>query len=565
MKRILTATILVVLGGAQSVHAQALQGSDTLERVTQQLIAACPGAAGLTYAGGGTGAGETAIVNGTQQIAPMSRAMTSCGGTNSNADGMIFGKDAIVVATGSAVSQNCGGGHAARTAGTAPTNPFADVLGTGDAWKNTLRTLYAGTDGSGSAAACGATDRRTMIGNYANIFQGGCTGAPNCGFVRLGSNVSSTAIKHIFRRDDVSGTTDTFRSLVGTISGFCNGIATAAAQRDSDPVRRQCSDEESVCQPDGTLGVLLPIRVPPTQGGSTTVNDDNVWYRTAAGNPNSVRACQIGRFLRWPVSFADPNCCIQRRIGDAMPTPTAQCLTRPQFGLCFHPVSTDGRPCDNGLDTQCADHNINAFDAARGVGDSRAYNMQVTNPSAPFDVASDSTGNEIMASFFKLYWTRAGVNYNGVSGSGFCPTINKNGQCQNTDSTQQIGCFTSTVECNVGFAGDEARRVNFAEPLALNGQDPIIGTNLNNAYPLARDLFLATRMGLENTTGNQRALAACFASNAPAAANNINGILLANGFFPAANPTGPAADPYCVDYCGAPDACAGNPAPFTNP
>jgi hypothetical protein len=559
MKRILTATILVVMGGAQSAHAQSLAGSDTLERVTQQLIAACPGAAGLTYAGGGTGAGEAAIVAGTQQIAPMSRAMTSCGGTNSAADGMLFGKDAIVVLTGSAQSQACGGGHAARTAGVAPTNPFADLAGTGTAWKNTLRTLYAGTDGSGSAAACGATDRRNLINSYASIFQGGCTTAPNCNFNRLGSPVTSGAIKHIFRRDDASGTTDTFKSLVGTITNFCNGPANAADQQDKDPVRRTCSDEESVCQADGTLGVLLPIRVPPIEGGATTINNDSMWYRTTAGNPNSVRGCQVGRFLRWPVSFKDPNCCFRGRAGDLSTT----CLARPQFGLCFHPVSTDGRPCNNGLDTQCFDHNINAADAARGVADSRAYNLQVTNPSAPFDPASDQTGNEVLSAYYKLYWTRAGVNFNGTS--SLCGTLDKSGLCQNTDSTQQIGCFASNVQCNVGFAGDEARRVAFGEPLALDTQDPIIGTNLNTSYPLGRDLFLATRIGLENTTGNQRALAQCFASNAPAAANNINGILLANGFFPAANPTGPAADPYCVDYCGAPDACAGNPAPFTNP
>lgn len=564
MRFILAASIVIgLVAGTQRVCAQSLVGTDTLLEVTQQLIAACPGAAGLTYRGGGSGVGESAIVSGTQQIAPMSRTMIACGGSAAASDGLVFGTAAIMVVTGSERSESCGGGHVARMPNVAPTAPFSDFAGAGDAWKQTLRTLYAGRDGSGSPAMCGAADRRDLVANYANIFQGGCSSAPDCGFTRSGTHIASNGFRHLFRRDEHSEPTDSFRLYVGQINSFCNGVATKSTQADGDPIRRDCSDEESVCQADGTLGLLLAITVPELNGGSSTLDDDGLWYRTTAGDPNSVRGCEIGRFARRPTSFRDGNCCMRARAGNL----SSACVARPQFGLCYRPVSSDGLPCNNGLDRQCFDHNINAADFARGVRDSRAYNLQVNNPNPPFDVASDQSGGELATSFFRLYWTRAGVNYNGTNGQGsLCPTIDRSSLCQQTHSDSQVGCFANKVQCNLGYASDQARRVSFAEPFAFNAEDPFIGSNLNDAYPLSRNLFLATRMGLENTIGNQRALAECFANNAQAAPNNINGILLANNFFPAFNPiTGSRGDPYCTDYCGAPDACLGNPPPFQNP
>ena len=73
------AFLVVGVAGARSAHAQmALRGSDTLELVATDVIAACTGAAGqIVYTGGGSGAGQAAMsgASPTQHVAPMSRQL----------------------------------------------------------------------------------------------------------------------------------------------------------------------------------------------------------------------------------------------------------------------------------------------------------------------------------------------------------------------------------------------------------------------------------------------------------------------------------------------------------
>src|SRR5580698_7259702 len=129
------ATFLGVAGaGAVGVYANSnfsFHGSDTLGPLTQELLTGtsqnsnsplCSGAVGLTYLGGGSGTGETGLVNGVQQIAPMSRflqgsttglcAADSTGGNN--AQGLVFALDGVAVVTG---SQNGGSTACNGTAG----------------------------------------------------------------------------------------------------------------------------------------------------------------------------------------------------------------------------------------------------------------------------------------------------------------------------------------------------------------------------------------------------------------------------------------------------------------
>src|SRR3954453_921917 len=81
-------TMVFVGAAASSASALDLAGSDTLEVMTQEVLAHCPAAAGLVYVGGGSGVGETALVNNfngaagaLQEVAPMSRFFnaTVCG------------------------------------------------------------------------------------------------------------------------------------------------------------------------------------------------------------------------------------------------------------------------------------------------------------------------------------------------------------------------------------------------------------------------------------------------------------------------------------------------------
>ena len=72
-KTMLIATFLAVGAGSAGVSAVDLKrGSDTLKEFTLSVInaAVCPGADGLVYIGGGSGAGETAMIPGTQPVRP---------------------------------------------------------------------------------------------------------------------------------------------------------------------------------------------------------------------------------------------------------------------------------------------------------------------------------------------------------------------------------------------------------------------------------------------------------------------------------------------------------------
>ncbi len=96
-------------------------------------------------------------------------------------------------------------------------------------WKDVLRVVYTGatmdTTNAGSPALpvtnCDSDLRATIVNNWGNLFQNNCTGA------------TCTELKHAFRRDDESGTTDTFLALIGAptlnvaggLSAFCNNSA----------------------------------------------------------------------------------------------------------------------------------------------------------------------------------------------------------------------------------------------------------------------------------------------------------------------------------------------------
>jgi hypothetical protein len=97
--------------GADTGTTANLKGSDTLFDLTTAMIAACPGAV-PPYAGTGSGDGESAMINGTQAIAPMSRFLggKACAGakgvpeagipavTNgSQAEGIVIGLDGVLI------------------------------------------------------------------------------------------------------------------------------------------------------------------------------------------------------------------------------------------------------------------------------------------------------------------------------------------------------------------------------------------------------------------------------------------------------------------------------------
>ena len=126
------ATVLVVGATASTAWAVngpdttgnniALQGSDTLEEVTKDLIldptcAATLVGLGITYAGGGSSTGETAMSTNppTQMEAPMSRFLGNTAaicGNKTTAQGLVIGLDGLsILAKDSIAAASCGGAH----------------------------------------------------------------------------------------------------------------------------------------------------------------------------------------------------------------------------------------------------------------------------------------------------------------------------------------------------------------------------------------------------------------------------------------------------------------------
>ena len=258
------ASFIAVGAVVTGAGALGLKGSDTLKLVTIAVLAGdtthdC-GAATLTYLGTGSGAGEAAMSAGSQQIAPMSRTLKAavCSANPSYHQNAI-GLDGIAISN----SRREGTLGVPNSAINAPviTDPtMKTCLGvkfsTGEPFAR-IREVFSGGDGTaatatGSATACASATRASILNNWTNFTSSTCARAGN-------------KIRHAFRRDDLSGTTDAFKLLTGA-TGFCNGTAPGNTggvfNQDNDPVRRACDADEQVCGPNGDLGVVLAITVP---------------------------------------------------------------------------------------------------------------------------------------------------------------------------------------------------------------------------------------------------------------------------------------------------------------
>jgi hypothetical protein len=260
--RTTTAIAAFVLVGSGAAGAAAIggqyQGSDTQFQVTAAVLAA----AGLTpanaYIGGGSGNAASAMTgslppylaaHATQQTGPMSRMLTNeahvCGfnsGTSGSSDtsasGIVLGLDAVAIwsahAAGGAAACN---GTADNTGyGLAYSGSSATVFGGGGTqnWKWILALLYGGKDYSNPAtpADCGSAARQTLVSNWTNIFQSAAAhGCSNAVSQCSAAGPTKGGLWHAFRRDDASGTSDVFASILGlapsTSASSVNGFGTS--------------------------------------------------------------------------------------------------------------------------------------------------------------------------------------------------------------------------------------------------------------------------------------------------------------------------------------------------
>jgi cysteine-rich repeat protein len=224
MKRIIAAASFVALSvGAAAAGAQVLKGSDTLNKITDDLVLACPGAAGIDYQGGGSGGGENAISKGTQQVAPMSRFLAAntavCDATSvpdsTTAEGINFATDKLAIFINPAHKADCDPGADDACAVTKGfVKQSCPALGSNSDWKNAIRLVYFGLncdDGITPQLIAGVRDctdpaRMDLLNNWGNLFE-----APTADC----AGTECTQLRHAFRRDEQSGTTDAFRELVG--------------------------------------------------------------------------------------------------------------------------------------------------------------------------------------------------------------------------------------------------------------------------------------------------------------------------------------------------------------
>lgn len=267
-ERVLGTAVLVLAVASGRASAQSapppwnLYGSDTLHDIMTQSIAnaqakGVPGSANLFYAGGGSSTAEAQMGANLQSIGAMSRnfkgsvvaAHPSWAANVRN----VVALDAAVIVSKNAPTR-CKNmnlpllaSDPTKAAANNGSVPFS--FGTpGSGYTQLLEVVLSGADGSGSVAACSHPRRIQALQDLA-----ACNGIPG--------------IDHFYRRDDNSGTTDTFKDKVA-VGRFCNGQAKGVLgankvnpnlnNQDLDPIRRPCPNPgarlEATCT-DMTTGL----------------------------------------------------------------------------------------------------------------------------------------------------------------------------------------------------------------------------------------------------------------------------------------------------------------------
>ena len=229
----------------------------------------------------------------------------TCGPGGTSAEGIAFALDGLAIGGNTAKSDGCGGISHTRAiavtdvnsdglvcpgcdgsnnyAPTAWTNPGSGI--TFDPALDFLRVLFYGIHHEGTRN-CGSDVRRTLARDIKNIYESPatCTGATCPVATVSATGVHTGGLRHIWRRDDGSGTTDVFNTLIGGATNqFCNACPTGAtctfpaAQGtdflDNDAVRVNCDGNgrtagHQVCgdAKDPTklknLGLLLTVFIP---------------------------------------------------------------------------------------------------------------------------------------------------------------------------------------------------------------------------------------------------------------------------------------------------------------
>lgn len=525
-KSLLCATVLSLVASSASAQLDnKLEGSDTLFNimnrtgtgVMRQLEASGAFAVGdAEYIGTGSGNGETELESNFQEFAPMSRFLDDAACNNTmgpNPGCWVVALDGLALAADNTEDTDC---DVIAYTGTIPVSGDLNGDGTTEPsytitdWRDVLRIVYGGQHTHISGSVCGAAPparspiaekncnsdvRRALVGTWSNLFQGGCTD----------SECATGGLKHAWRRDDASGTTEVFLELLSlpaiTANPFCNGpdagTATNPYAADADPIRRTCDANEQICataipagfpgtpgSPNpGTNGLVLPIKAPV--GGdpyfSTTLSCTNLTFSTGAFGDVQVTDFPLPPTCPNGASYGPGNTCkFPKREGTG---------TAPTGFNCMAHANNDppGTP------------NAATFDA-------RVFNLRPRQANGLLVPTSNPELNLMRSSpWYRMHQTRV------MTGSNIS-------FCRELDATDQIGCLVTANPCSIGFAGvgavgDAATPDTYPNRKGLGLRSD--NNTLNNfptsagiqascstRYTLTRNLYVCTLDDFLNT-GNQ--------------------------------------------------------------
>jgi hypothetical protein len=565
---IVSATFLLLGAGAATIGAKSninMRGSDTLFDLTKGVlagipatgalpaVAACPNTAGLVYLGTGSGNGAADMKSGVQEAAPMSSTLSAaqaCTGMaaplplqGQEAEGLVFALDGLSIAVkpGNAPDASCGG-IAFSGAGGAQLTPATCTEAGCVAGKYTpqderdyLRVLYFGIHGGPATTArnCNSDVRKALVAQYKNLFQnqGTCTGGSCAG----------KKLKHAYRRDDMSGTTDVFAAVItipgiyggynkktyasGTTqqsNGYCNAGDVGADHvtkgvhlgfddsetpltgpnwntlggdsdfANLDPIRVQCEVGDEVCEADsknGLVQVIFPPELHPQMnypvdfcdGGSVDLEFDAGPYSGYFGRCGDGSPALVGGCVIGYKTCSPGTPCNQ---------PGGSPKTTGRSYLCTQQAFPGQIPPIQGL---CW------LNAPQGGEECRGANNWMRNVDGTL-VTESSLGSprQVLGAFFRKH-----MNSPGDGGTG---------TCRLASATAQIGCLVGSTEpCSIGYAGREATdgagapadgvSVKGVPPTKANIQKLVSADNPTFAtrYPLSRKLYYNTIIGFGST------------------------------------------------------------------
>jgi hypothetical protein len=504
-KALLASLVLSLAAGTASAAPLALNGSDTLFDFTTELFKPenCNvDPAKLTYAGGGSSLGQnnmTAIPP-LQQVAPMSRALNAAGTISGVSQGCVVALDALAILADDSEANSCdtlaysasmqvqdlngiaglddgkGGGCVNCTDDDLDGNVDEYVFSD---WRDVLRIVYGGqtehkTTGacaespvsrsSFATKACNSDVRHTLVANWEKLFQegAGCNGA---------DADACTSLRHAFRRDDVSGTTDVFLEVLGlsAISAssppFCNG----GEMEDEDPVRRDCSEVDAVGD-EQVCNTVARDLLGPSNNALTALLAG--WRGGPTVNPANANSADLGLVLPMVIpatnAYHDTSACSALNFGGSFryaPMPAGAIQLAQQRcpdgnkrvgGQCQWPARKVGTSYFFG----CVNKKGNV-PGARSIGnmDGRSYNLIARNADGSMQTVERIVSNSPQAmplhhAFYRLHTTKV---MPGGAGTG----------CQLPDATEQIGCLVHASPCSIGFAGLTGDLQDPNKPLAL--------------------------------------------------------------------------------------------------